>query len=263
MVFGRAATQTKKTQEDMSFSLPLKDDDAFNISLDLVSTSSTDTDSSISIGEEEVVSTRSDIESTFGKLRHRNCDFASHSQDVTLDDDSDSEHGLVPRSRRKAHAKFKNYVVYAFAALVGLSSLLSIKSNIVSNEDTAKWKHFNNYHVPIVRKAFTKYEPEDYYTIVLRGSRLDLLQQSLDSFSECRSVKEIQVDYRGGELPIALSAHDSRKVGPLSETTPTNALFLLREGIIMSCNEIEKGKLRLKCTNVFDAMRDKTDPYCL
>jgi hypothetical protein len=65
-------------------------------------------------------------------------------------------------------------------------------------------------------------------------------------------VKEIQLDYHHGsssnngdhrELPITLF---SRKVVPISEMTTTSAIFLLSEGLIISCNGIEKGRSHTK-----------------
>ncbi|KAL3934641.1 MAG: hypothetical protein SGARI_003303, partial [Bacillariaceae sp.] len=221
------------------FVLPLREGETSNISLELSSTASTDTDSSLSIGvDEERGSPQAvdpvDLESPFGKLRHRTVHHHEN-DDVFAVDDSDSEHGLLPRRRRKANASFKQYLFYALATLVGLSTLRTLQSSFVTRKETAEWKHFKRHTMPMVKKAFKKYLPEDQYTIVLRGGRLDLLQQSLDSFSRCSSVKQVQVDYQGGNtLPVTLLKHESHKVVPKTETTPTSAVFLLSEGVIIS-----------------------------
>mmetsp|Transcript_17623 Transcript_17623/g.28504 ORF Transcript_17623/g.28504 Transcript_17623/m.28504 type:complete len:388 (-) Transcript_17623:677-1840(-) len=245
MVFGRLSPTRKEEPVSplSSFSLPTKDEEPMNISLDLASTISTDTDSSLSAcADEGQARITSDLESPFGTLRHRTGDVVTHPQNEEKSiDDSDSEHGLVPRRRRKTNVYLKKYMFYALAMFVGLSSLLSMKSNVVSTSETAQWRDFRNYQVPIVRKAFKNYQPENQYTIILRGSRLDLLQQSLDIVSRCPSVNEVLVDYPNGELPIAMMSHDSRKVTPYSESLSTNAVFLLSEGVILSCTELEKG----------------------
>jgi hypothetical protein len=252
MVFSRFSNAEKEEKGPPSplppFTLPLKEESSI-VNLDLASTASTDTDSSLSIGLDDASPTAVDpvdLESPFGKLRHRTGEHATaHPQELVgflAVNDSDSEHELLPRRRRKSNAAIKQYMFYAVVAFVGLSTLYSIPSTFVSRRDNAEWRYFQRHTIPLVKREFKKYQPEDQYTIVLRGGRLDLLQQSLDSFSRCPSVRQVQVDYQGGsEMPITLLSHESRKVVPKSETMPTSAVFLLSEGVLISCPEMEKG----------------------
>jgi hypothetical protein len=258
---------TRKVEEDEqcllsplpSFNLSSKEESTIGMySLELSSTASTDTDSSLSISEDQVQQLDTvDLESPFGKLRHRTGEAQKqHHQEESGDedagpvDDSDSEHGLIPRRhRRKTNAAItKRYLFYALACLVGVSTLMSIQSSSYaaasSRVNNEEWRHFQMHTLPMVRKGLKRYQPEQEYTVVLRGGRLDLLQQSLDNFARCSSVKEVQLDYLGsdGDIPITLLSHDSRKVVPASESLSTAAVFLLSEGIMVSCSDMEKGE---------------------
>ena len=233
------------------FSLPLKEESS-SVNLELASTASTDTDSSLSAGVDDSPTPATatvDLESPFGKLRHRTGEHAAAHpsvDDFAAVDDSDSEHGLLPRRRRKSNASFKQFMFYAMAAFVGVSTLYTIQTTFVSRRDNAEWRYFKRHTIPLIKKGFKKYQPENQYTIVLRGGRLDLLQQSLDSFARCPSVKQVQVDYQGGtDVPITLLAHESQKVVSKSEALPTSAVFLLAEGVKMSCPDMEKGMYRV------------------
>jgi hypothetical protein len=84
-----------------------------------------------------------------------------------------------------------------------------------------------------------------------------LLQQSLDTrHSRCASVNEIQVHFEGSErLPETLLAHTSGKVAP-SNTIATKGVFLLSDDVLLSCEELEKGKeskgcVRHRCKRCF------------
>lgn len=203
------------------------------LSLDSISTASTESDLSFSM----------DIESPYAvKLRHRTGDLVFAREDDVSVGDSDSEHGPVPRSRRQSSWSHRSNLFYSLVFLLGLSLLTAMKSRSSLSPERARWNHFLINDVPIVRKALSDYEPEDQYSIVLKGNRLDLLLQSLDGFARCQSVKEIQLNYAGGNVPISLLSHDSNKVLPPGKALSTEALFLLSEGVLLSCNEMEKGR---------------------
>jgi hypothetical protein len=254
------------------FDLPMTDESstvAGMYSLESASTGSTDTDSTIlSVNEDQVVrqeqrqlQTVADLESPCGKLRHRtgdshnnnnknvNTHCHSNDDDIPLADDSDSEHGLVPRRRRINKATItsntKRLFFYLLVMIVGVWSIMTIQSmNSHSRVDNDEWRHFQMQTLPMVRKALQRYEPEQEYTIVLRGKRLDLLQQSVDYISRCTSVKEVQIDYweGGNETPMTLLTLDSPKVVSASQTKlATSAVFLLSEGIQISCSDLQKG----------------------
>jgi hypothetical protein len=224
--------------------------------------------------------------------------------------DSHPDDGLIPTSRRRtgggtSSASSTNYTVaavpfvrkrtnsfispqrqyqfYAFALLVGLTTIASIHkgstftvdSNNNDNLQIAEWKALIQSQVPILKKTISKskHEQQHAFTILLGGGRIDLLQQSLDAMSSCPSVQSINIDYHpatttnknnyvdqssvpGIHIPPSLLSHSSGKVEPamtsLSQETTTvsspkiasvatDAVFLLQEGIILSCPELEKG----------------------
>ncbi|KAG7356670.1 glycosyl transferase family 64 protein [Nitzschia inconspicua] len=259
MVFGRFTISRKKDgeEDDQSqsslppFQLTSKDESsAAMYAFELASTASTDTDSSLSISDDHgqrqlpVV----DLESPFGKLRHRAGELthkqhANNNEEGPAVEDSDSEHGLLPRRRRKIISTSNRLLFHALATFVAISSLLSLSSTSApSPVNSEEWRHFKMHTLPMVKKSFKKYEPENEYTIVLRGGRLDLLQQSIDNYARCSSVKEVQIDFEGtSAIPITLLSHVSRKVVPASESLPTSAVFLLSEGIMVSCTDMERG----------------------
>lgn len=239
--------------------------------LEMASTASTDTDSSLSVSDDQQQEQQElsvvDLESPFGKLRHRTAETTTlHKQqqppsedsddDVFLiKDDSDSEHGLLPRRRRKtnaitfAAAITKRQMFYGLVVFVAISSVLSLRSTYApSRIHNEEWRHFKMHTLPMVKKALKKYQPEQEYTVVLRGGRLDLLQQSIDNIARCSSVKQVQVDYyhqsldgSSSDVPFTLLLHESRKIVPVSNNLSTSAVFLLSEGIMISCNDMEKG----------------------
>jgi len=78
------------------------------------------------------------------------------------------------------------------------------------------------------------------FTVVLHGSRLDLLKRAVDAHSQCSEVSEIQVEYHGdgGVFPNYLHRYGRGKVsrvGPLS----TTGVFVGDEGVIFSCEDLQ------------------------
>jgi len=85
------------------------------------------------------------------------------------------------------------------------------------------------------------------FSILLRGSRPDLLLQSLDRHVRCRSVGQVQIDWTNkdgdGDIPRSLLEHRSGKVLEVDKTISADAVLLLDEGLGFSCNELERGYL--------------------
>jgi len=96
----------------------------------------------------------------------------------------------------------------------------------------------------IERKNIAK--RQSMFTVLLKGSRIELLQQSLDHHARCRSVKSVWVEYLDGDErsdgvpPPSLLNHGSDKVMLPSQKIKTDGVLLLDEGIIFTCNELDR-----------------------
>lgn len=101
-----------------------------------------------------------------------------------------------------------------------------------------------------VRKIERKKTTHSTFTIVLKGSRIELLQQSLDHHARCNAVRGVRIDWQAQDddddddgLPESIVGHRSGKVlePGVEEKAKTDGILLLDEGIIFTCNELERG----------------------
>lgn len=94
----------------------------------------------------------------------------------------------------------------------------------------------------LVRKIQQKPVHHTKFTILLSGSRIDLLQQSLDFHARCPMVANILIDWDdSSDIPEILLEHSSRKVHSMKETViPTEGAFLLKEGLVFTCAEMQR-----------------------
>lgn len=192
-------------------------------------------------------------------LRRRNFHMASNvatmplSEDVTFD-----EADFINRFRRdsavdgKVHGPVTKLSSPTFRVvtmtlvviiLAGLASFHFISSPQVVRPRFFhdEWTTFMKTEARRVRRDVRKSHPSRSFTIKLSGSRLDLLQQSIESHSKCALVDQVQVDWHS-ELPLPkkILRHASRKVAKVGDLL-TDAVLLLDEDVMLSCEELERG----------------------
>ncbi|GKY96400.1 hypothetical protein MPSEU_000599600 [Mayamaea pseudoterrestris] len=115
-----------------------------------------------------------------------------------------------------------------------------------------------NWRIPASRRLVRKmvrriqqqqqhdhYSTSTSFTILLRATRIDLLQSSVDRHASCPNVESVQIDWQGDpdeELPAGLMQHKSGKVRePVTdEVELTNAVLLLEEGLEFSCQDLQR-----------------------
>ena len=108
--------------------------------------------------------------------------------------------------------------------------------------DHQDWKHFLQHEAPRVRRLIETSKIPDSFTIRLSGSRPDLLERSIDVLTRCASVEEVQVEWKSSmRPPRQLFRHTSHKVSRV-ERLVTNAVLLLDEDVLFTCEELERGK---------------------
>jgi hypothetical protein len=161
-------------------------------------------------------------------------------------------HGVIDSRKRPRRQKRKvsmTLIYFALAAatiLLGYNSVVH-KSRVILKSQLLVWQRFLQEDAEIVRQKIANKAPGDELTIQLRGGRLDLIQHSLDAHSRCTVVKEIQVEWLpdsdGGNLPPSLLYHDGGKTSEIGKLS-TNAVLLLSEETVFSCDEIERGTCR-------------------
>lgn len=110
-------------------------------------------------------------------------------------------------------------------------------------------------NVPIVTSLLDSPRSSNKYTVILRpktNDRLDLIQLSIDHFSKCTNVHQIQLDWRGGSVPISFqyrsnigSLHIIDKDSSANFSATTEAVLLIEEDLLFSCQDLQKGK----CSN--------------
>lgn len=109
--------------------------------------------------------------------------------------------------------------------------------------DPLDWKHFMQHEAPRVRRQIETSTIPASFSVRLAGGRSDLLERSVDVLTRCASVEEVQVEWQSSmRPPRKLFRHPSGKVAPLERLT-TNAVLLLKEDVIFTCNELERGKI--------------------
>jgi hypothetical protein len=108
--------------------------------------------------------------------------------------------------------------------------------------NSAKWR------IPSSRAAFRllnrigSSSAQNSFTILLSGSRVDLLYQSLQRHGYCDSVSKVQILLTGNEddLPDFLMNHDSGKVTKSGTKISTDGVLLLDENVRLTCNDLDR-----------------------
>lgn len=105
-------------------------------------------------------------------------------------------------------------------------------------------------NVPVVTSLLDSPRSLNKYTVILRPKtydRLDLIQLSIDHFSKCTNVHQIQLDWRGGSVPSSFQYHSTigslhiiDKDSSATFTATTEAALLIEEDLLFSCQDLQK-----------------------
>ena len=160
----------------------------------------------------------------------------------------DSEYSMTeeklhePSSQQKCENRRRRLVWMLPLAMVGLVCYRFYPPARRIRVDPQDWKHFLQYEAPQVRKLIETSPIPHAFTVKLTGSRSDLLERSVEVLTRCAPVEEVQVEWQSTmRPPRKLFRHASNKV-VLFERLSNNAVLLLDEDVIFTCDELERGK---------------------
>jgi len=170
--------------------------------------------------------------------------FFRRSSDSDYDSDFTS---ASPKPTRKSMPRTNSgRYIFVFLALILCLAPTKIIESKESYERRVEWRRLVRGFPKLQESILSSKQDQKGFTVVLRGSRVDLLRQSLDTLSSCSPVEEVQIDYqKSEEVPELLLSHLSGKANVLGDTT-TDGVMLLEEGIMLNCNQVTRGKWRMK-----------------
>lgn len=133
-------------------------------------------------------------------------------------------------------------ILYLFATLVDFRWMVESVGEVGLSKEAQQWNRFFRRKGPKIMEKIHSKSTSPEFTIRIKGSRLDLISQSLDFHHQCLSVKSVQVEWTDSSRPLPKSIlnHKSGKV-EMMQKPKTTALLLLDEDVILSCDEIERG----------------------
>lgn len=156
------------------------------------------------------------------------------------DDQSCSESSS--KNRKRFHGTLRLTWMKSLVVLAVTLSLMKIgwKPTLNRTREWSRWRHFLHNDSPKLMKDIQAMPTGSTFTIRLKGSRMDLMKQSLDSHSLCSSVEEIQIDFQGDDdsFPNVLLRYGAGKATRNLEKS-TTGIFLLKEGVTFSCDELD------------------------
>ena len=210
-------------------------------SLTLRSSSSTET---VLVEDEDVVASPSHLR----RRQQRNSiptspayrDSLYPDDDVSFDDD-DKKQRSIEIYKYLLQQQRKTVVKWIFVAT------LTVACWFVWSPDTPglfrpRWKLPSRRQAQKLLNKIRKPTLHDGITVRLKGNRIDLLFQSLDQYSRCPSVRDVQIEWGTNKalLPESILYHGSGKVVPVGKPR-TDAVFLLDAAIELTCKELERG----------------------
>lgn len=187
------------------------------------------------------------------------------------------ENGLSPSAKHKpttlssafqntndSKPSFRSISIQFVLMTVGFYYVL-----ITTQSDNVRWRMPSARNA---RKLIRKIEnravqygnSETGFILRLRGERIDLIHRSLEHHAYCSVVRQVQVDWqpdatsfdastitpRTDDYPTEFRTHPSGKVVRMSESTankgPVDGIFLMKEGISLSCSDLERAFLEWK-----------------
>ena len=113
------------------------------------------------------------------------------------------------------------------------------------SEDSKQWRRFFERKAPKILLKINEKSSGRFYTVRIKGQRLDLVMQSLDFHAQCPYIKEVQVEWNDPTSalpPKSILNHKSGKVRPSGKSS-TAAVLLLDEDILLGCDDMERGEL--------------------
>ncbi len=130
-------------------------------------------------------------------------------------------------------------------ALIGIGFILAMMIVLLQpmfnrTSEWSNWRRFLHSDSPKLINEIQKMPTGTSFTIRLKGRRMDLLKQSLDSHSRCSSVEEIQIDFQGEDdvFPQVLLRYGAGKAAKIGNSS-TAGIFLLNEGMTFSCEDLD------------------------
>lgn len=134
----------------------------------------------------------------------------------------------------------------SFAVILLAAGTLLFLRSVINNPHSQQDEHYNHWVQFMDNGAvFLKHKlahttQENQFTILLKGNRIDFIHQSIDAHSGCSAVKEIQLDFESKTVPERTLARDDKV--SVSHAVKTNAVLLLSQDVLLSCEELDKGK---------------------
>lgn len=147
----------------------------------------------------------------------------------------------IQRRKRRLLPIPPHYVLLLFSVLVAFKSIIATLD--YQSTEYREWQRLQYETAPIILEEIKRQAPGKEFSILLKGSRLDFMQQALDNYSRCASVREIQMDMDGFEIPLdsLVLHHTAGKISP-RRSFPTKGVLQLADDVVLSCDEIERGK---------------------
>lgn len=140
--------------------------------------------------------------------------------------------------RRKIRSFWK--VSSFFFGGVILTIFLFARPVVRHSFEFRRWKTAFETEAKAVIKEIQRSRPGTTFTVLVKGGRIDLLKRTVDAYSRCSIVNEIQIDYTGGtnSFPQVLNRYGAGKVAKLGALT-TSAVLLVNEGETFSCGDLQ------------------------
>ena len=155
---------------------------------------------------------------------------------VLLDDDS-----VLPSHHRQGTKRGKYQLITMFWIIL----LLGLWSILESMRQSEKWQMPSRRLVVKIGKRSAKVShKEKGLTVLLTGSRINMMHQSVETYNTCEKVRQIQINWTSTDdsFPVTLLSHDTNKIVAHSASTDfeTDAVMLLDEGVRLTCEDLER-----------------------
>lgn len=133
-------------------------------------------------------------------------------------------------------------VTFFLATTTDLRQLSATINDAKYSDESRQWRQFLRNKAPKIIQKISRKSASREYTISIKGQRLDLVLQSLDFHTQCPSVKSVQVEWadQNNPIPVSILHHKSGIVEAYGKPS-TQAVFLLDEDVLLTCDEMERG----------------------